>query len=275
MRHKTGSVATLLGWNTPQHARDFRRENVRLLRAMERQLRQKRSQEEEDAQRVAFKLQQFANVPSRLHRTPQRMRSCQPAAWSPARPLSHGVRHRSAVATRGAGNSESSSPWARAPPRGLEVPSALHNAHRCPSHAPDSPPANTSTAQTAVIEEDQDNSDLAMFEQALQRGHGCALQRQMPSTEEYDRCLGMASHSKPDIELSVPPGYRVMEDEERLQTLHDLQSKLLSLDQRYAQLPLNIETEGQRRQQQTLRNKIGEAEAALRLFSRPCVLVEV
>jgi len=275
MRHKSGSVSALLGWTVPQHACDFRRENVRLLRATERQLRQKRAQEEEDAQRVAFKLQQFANVPSRLHRAPQRMRSCQPAAWSLAKELSHGARHhRSASATRGR-NSEASSPWARAPPRGLEVPSIVQSGPQRPSQALDSPSSTGSKAHTHMIEEDKDDADMAMFEQALQRGHSCALQKQMPCAERHGGCVDIAPHSEPSVELNVPPGYRIMDDEERQQTLHDLQSKLLSLDQRYAQLPLNIETEGQRRQQQTLRNKIGEAEAALRLFSRPCVLVEV
>jgi len=273
MRHKSGSVATLLGWSAPQHTHDFRRENVRQLRAMERQLRQKRIQEEEDAQRVAFKLQQFANVPSRLHLAPRRMRSCQPAAWSPVQELSHSVRHRSASATRG-GHSEASSPWAKAPPRGLEAPSTLHSGIRRPSKAPDSPPATTSKTHTHVTE-DKDDADMAMFEQALQRGHSYALQKQMPCATMPDRCMGMTHHSEPSVDFNVPPGYRVMEDEERLQTLHDLQSKILSLDQRYAQLPLNIETVGQRRQQQTLRDKIGETEAALKLFSRPCVLVEV
>jgi len=271
MRHKSGSVSTLLGWNAPQHARNFRRENVRRLRATECQLRQKRAQEEEDAQRVAFKLQQFANVPSRLHLTPQRMRSCQPTAWNTAKEFSPVARHRSASATKGR-NSESGSPWARAPPRGLEIPSKVHIGSQRPSKAPDSPFATASKAHTHMNEED---ADMAMFEQALQRGHSRALPQQMPCTEKHGGCVEMVPSSEPSVDLNVPPGYRVMEDEERLQTLHDLQSKLLSLDQRYAQLPLNIETEGQRRQQQTLRSKIGEAEAALRLFSRPCVLVEV
>jgi len=151
----------------------------------------------------------------------------------------------------------------------------MHSGPRRPSTAPDSPSAAASKAHTHLIEEDKDDADMAMFEQALQRGHSRALQKHMLCAESPGGCVELSPHSEPSVELNVPPGYRVMEDEERLQTLHDLQSKLLSLDQRYAQLPLNIETEGQRRQQQTLRNKIGQAEAALRLFSRPCVLVEV
>jgi hypothetical protein len=66
-----------------------------------------------------------------------------------------------------------------------------------------------------------------------------------------------------------------MAEDERLETLEGLRQKLMELDQRYTRLPLRIETEGQRRQQQQLREKIQETEDAVNLFSRPRVLIEV
>lgn len=73
---------------------------------------------------------------------------------------------------------------------------------------------------------------------------------------------------------AIPPGYRMMVEAERLETLDGLKQKLIELDQRYARLPLRIETEGQRRQQQHLREKIAETEDAVKLLSRPDVLIE-
>jgi len=73
----------------------------------------------------------------------------------------------------------------------------------------------------------------------------------------------------------VAPGYRQLPDEERRQTLQELQNKVEELNDKYRRLPLKIETEGQRRQQQTLRMKIEETENAVSLFSRRKVLVEI
>jgi hypothetical protein len=70
-------------------------------------------------------------------------------------------------------------------------------------------------------------------------------------------------------------GYRLMPEGERAETLETLKLKLAELDDRYRRLPLRIETEGQRRQQTMLREKIAEAEKAVSVFSRSSVLVEV
>jgi len=73
----------------------------------------------------------------------------------------------------------------------------------------------------------------------------------------------------------LPQGFRAVPEEERLETLAQLERKLAELDNRYARLPLKIETEGQRQQQQELRNKISETEGAVKLFSRSRVLLEM
>lgn len=74
----------------------------------------------------------------------------------------------------------------------------------------------------------------------------------------------------------VPAGYRHLPEAERQGTLGQLQLKLDELEARYASLPLRIETEGHRRQQKALRQKIQEIEKAVHLISRPGgVLVEI
>lgn len=75
--------------------------------------------------------------------------------------------------------------------------------------------------------------------------------------------------------VAVPPGYRVVPDEERRETLGELRQRMRELDERYARLPLKIETEGQRQLQRSLREKIAETENAMRLFSRSSVLMEI
>eukprot|EP00927_Polykrikos_kofoidii_P050198 TRINITY_DN44116_c0_g1_i1.p1 TRINITY_DN44116_c0_g1~~TRINITY_DN44116_c0_g1_i1.p1 ORF type:complete len:336 (-),score=47.47 TRINITY_DN44116_c0_g1_i1:199-1206(-) len=83
---------------------------------------------------------------------------------------------------------------------------------------------------------------------------------------------GGGSSEEPPV---VPPGYRLLPETERLETLAGLRQKLAELDDRYGRLPLRIETEGQRRQQRQLRDKLAETQDAVNLFSRPSVLVEV
>jgi len=73
----------------------------------------------------------------------------------------------------------------------------------------------------------------------------------------------------------VPDGYRLVPEDEKLEMRTSLRAKFAELEDRYARLPLTIETEGQRKQQQFLRTKIVETERALALFSRSGdVLVE-
>lgn len=76
--------------------------------------------------------------------------------------------------------------------------------------------------------------------------------------------------------LAVPAGYRALPEAERASTADQLQHKLEELEAKYARLPLRIETEGQRRQQRVLRQKIQETEDAIKRLSRPGgVLVEI
>merc|ERR1712113_400364 len=59
-----------------------------------------------------------------------------------------------------------------------------------------------------------------------------------------------------DPSLVIPCGYRLIPEEERLATLERLRQKLAELEDRYARLPLRFETEGHRRQQRLVREKL-------------------
>lgn len=99
----------------------------------------------------------------------------------------------------------------------------------------------------------------------------------MPTKLQQQRMLpqGPLSHCGEHIPCTVPTGYRLMPDDERQQSLKELESKLGELDDQYRRLPLRIETEGQRKQQEMLRHKIAETERAVGVFSRQSVIVEM
>lgn len=140
-RQRTGSIAQLLGERTPTASRDHRRENVRRLRDLDKQLCLKRAQASQPAEPL-FKLRQFENVPSRVHDASSRWRPGQPVGRQedatseeatpprPARSASTPVispckvhasrasfRRSPASPQTGPDGYQSRSPWAKAPPR--------------------------------------------------------------------------------------------------------------------------------------------------------------
>lgn len=72
----------------------------------------------------------------------------------------------------------------------------------------------------------------------------------------------------------VPPGYRVLPASEREETLGALRSKRAELEKEYQKLPLHIQTDGQRRREKMVLDKIKESDEAITLFSQQRVLVE-
>ncbi|CAE8688351.1 unnamed protein product [Polarella glacialis] len=96
-----------------------------------------------------------------------------------------------------------------------------------------------------------------------------------PQAKEVRRSPApFAVQEDPRPNTEVPPGYKLLSEAERLESLSELRGKLKELNNRYSRLPLKIETEGQRQQQKALTEKILETERAESLFSRRTVLVE-
>lgn len=280
-RHKAGSIGNLIHGNVPCYVRDHKRDNVKALRELERRLRHKKEQMEARAGAEEFKLKQFRDIPSRLHQTPTRQRSqllgspdrdssgfATPLLGTPSpnrRPQSAGAR----VLSPGA-----SSPWARAPPRGLSPP-RVERSRSSVRRPPRSPAPIVSDVK---CEEDDFELDAAELERAVERSQRQSLWKNaakdtIPDGGVTHPSWWPAAPSEAQA-AEVPLGYRLMPEEERLETLEGLQQKLAELDEKYARLPLKIETEGQRKQQQMLRTKIAETEDAVKLFSRTQVLVE-
>lgn len=95
------------------------------------------------------------------------------------------------------------------------------------------------------------------------------------AADDFEDAFERPQAAQAESEEYVPRGYRLMGEEERLSTCAELRTKLRDLNRRYSELPLKIETEGQRQLQQALRTKIAEVEDAEKLFSRPKVLIEI
>jgi hypothetical protein len=73
----------------------------------------------------------------------------------------------------------------------------------------------------------------------------------------------------------IPPGMRVMPEEERQETLAILAENKRAVEKKIMQLPFNIETPSQIKYKNSLEARVQEIEQAERLFSRPNVLVHI
>lgn len=345
LRHRTGSLGRLPGSGRAASARgrggqaagrDHKRENVRALRQLQRNLQQQRAEKENTAPRNTFKLRCFENVPSRLHRTPTqtgpvsgsfsplareapapppRCPSFSPLAWATPPP-----RPRSARAASFSPPPRTARP-ARAPRPGSAGAARIKIAFgtRVPagssSHAGGSPATADAPPQAAAAlqvpgrrqsdetsklpegtfernAEDSRRRGLQRLQGSLVRGLEAAAPRRKPQSAArqaevqspwWPETAGSAwqQEDAPDLGAApeapvVPQGYRLVPEEEKRETLVALQQKLSELDARYSRLPLKIETEGMRQQQQALRNKIRDMEECVQLFSRPGgVLMEI
>eukprot|EP00201_Polytomella_parva_P013485 CAMPEP_0175061004 /NCGR_PEP_ID=MMETSP0052_2-20121109/13348_1 /TAXON_ID=51329 ORGANISM="Polytomella parva, Strain SAG 63-3" /NCGR_SAMPLE_ID=MMETSP0052_2 /ASSEMBLY_ACC=CAM_ASM_000194 /LENGTH=259 /DNA_ID=CAMNT_0016326819 /DNA_START=337 /DNA_END=1116 /DNA_ORIENTATION=- len=73
----------------------------------------------------------------------------------------------------------------------------------------------------------------------------------------------------------IPPGMRLMPEEERLETLAVLKRNKEEIDKAIQGLPLRIETPGQIRRKDELESRLKEIDDAFKVFSRPKVLVQI
>lgn len=221
----------------PQYCRNHAKDNVRAMREKERQLRGQRIMQAAQPPAELFKLKQFAEAKSRLFE-------------------------------------------AKAP-RAASVPAG-------PGRRPERAAAADSGADEAT--DDASNAaeiGIAEFEEqvaALIRKHGNKQQptvakcadgvpaylRKMQDNAAEQKKMDEAERNRPRL----PPGYRQMPPDEVAETLQSLQKKRQELEADFRRLPLKIETDGQKRRQKAVLDKIEESDRAIKVFSQPTVLVE-
>lgn len=143
------------------------------------------------------------------------------------------------------------------------------------------------------VQEDGEEMNLEDFEAAVERlkqQHG----NQAPATKKkasfekdvvgcpvyLQKIKAKLDEEKSRVEaqrsaLSVPAGYRVLPEEEVTDTLEALRRKRADLEKEFQKLPLNIQTDSQKRRQKAVLNKIEESDRAIKIFSQPNVMVEM
>ena len=74
---------------------------------------------------------------------------------------------------------------------------------------------------------------------------------------------------------TLPPGHRILPEDERLDTLALLQKRKDDVDNQISRLPLRIETDGQKRRQGELLKRLADIEQAIKFLSKPNVLIKM
>ena len=72
----------------------------------------------------------------------------------------------------------------------------------------------------------------------------------------------------------IPPGTKLMSEEERIQTLEDLNKNRREIQEILSQLPLSMKTDALQRRKVDLEKKLLEIEKAMVTFSRKVVYVK-
>lgn len=244
-RQAAGSgVAGRLDHRAPAPLRNHARDNILAMRKKERQIRGRNVLEGLKQPQPDFKLKQFQDVKSRLFDLPK--------------------------------------------------PSANKPYERRPAYEkPPSPQEQSTTEENeeniyGQAEDKGDEIDIVSFELECERlkalhgkkpapppfkkdPSGCPayLQKIKANLAEQQRQVRLQEDA-----AQIPQGYRQMPEQERKETLEALQKKREELEKAFRNLPLKIETENQRRRQQTVLEKIKESDQAIQTFSQPKVLIE-
>lgn len=301
-RHRSGSVGLLLGGdvrrrnrNAPK--RDYLRDNMRAIRSLQQRVRQTREEKVAPAAHETFKLKQFDNIPARLHRPPpshfgESISSGQsPITFTPPPRAKTGASV--ASATPSPASAKPRQNQCRARSLGFDRGSRLHRTLEYEDEQ------KRTSCQASVADDSEDSGpDADALERSVmelrrmqlsqpKQCRGALAEPCFPNADSHRVDSGPAwwpatddgrfdgSHAEEQSEtFTVPLGYRMIPENERLEILASLRRKLSDLNGRYAHQPLRIETEGQKKKQQALRDKMRETESAVSLFSRPGVFVE-
>jgi len=73
----------------------------------------------------------------------------------------------------------------------------------------------------------------------------------------------------------IPQGFKLLSEEERVSTLDTLEKKMVEMEKAHRDLPLKIETEGQKLRQREIEGKLKELSKAIEMFKKPRVLVQM
>jgi len=233
------SMAAFLRPQPATLLRNHAKDNVRAMREKERQLRGQRMLEAQTKPAEPFKLRQFSDVGSRV---------LQPFSKKPA------ARSASLSAITGAAAARSPAPERRG--SGDSEPGEIG--------------LDDFEDQVANLIKQHGNKSRQQDQLLTKDANGCpAYLQKMKEDREEKTQAEIAERSKP----KVPAGCRQLPAEEIEDTLAALKKKRDELQVEFRRLPLQIETDSQKRREKALMDKIEETDKAINTFSKPQIFV--
>jgi len=255
LNHDAGKVRT----------KDHNKENMMKIREKERWARAKKCEEQRKAMQTEFKLKEFQNVPSAVAKAAKESESEQRERKEFLK-KDGGLRAADVVAPPQ--RKERVEEQVEVAPPKPAVPKATE-ASRGVSFAPE--PVNHIAANKVAAAKAKPQK--AAVEERIQHTFGKVPDYLVDRKKELEReeIAREVACQRPD----VPAGYKMLPEAERQETLATLQKKLQEAEAAFQKLPFKIETVGQKKREADLQKTIKECEAAIKVFSKPKVLVEL
>ncbi|XP_038060146.1 enkurin domain-containing protein 1-like isoform X2 [Patiria miniata] len=246
-------------------SKDFGRDNVRKMRQIQSMNRRKKREDDKVAgepikvlpQSVKYK-EVSSKVAEHVKQPPQQPR---PASANFLR--SHS---RTGGTPKVRGRSPSPAPRPKTAPEAKTQTDAnfiAHNARLVKNHKPPRPPSALAEESLKI----KQIKDMQTYEKGAVPKYLKGRQKQWAKQEE-ERIRNI-----PDPDM--PPGHKMMAQEERLKTLGVLKEKEKELQQQLHKLPLKAETLRAKTREAEVNSQLAEVEEAIKIFSRSKVFIKI
>lgn len=257
-RNSGSQMAAMMNHEPPKLVRDHAKGNVQSLRQLQDKVREKKL---EDAQKKVdennkWKMRQFENIPSRCREDPEKIRSQSKQKREEMLEQREAQQERKREAQYDEG--------------GDTHPDAFKNRNKSGDGNRNFVSENRKAAQEIVSRPHQskkDNNDVKTFDKT-KNGVPTYLNDIKAKLDDDKR------KANEKVE-EIPPGYRLMGEAEKQKTLKTLRERQADAEAQWRKLPLNIETEGQKRRETNIKNELKEVERMTAMFDKPRVLVEM
>eukprot|EP00753_Platysulcus_tardus_P014883 PLAT4602.3.p1 GENE.PLAT4602.3~~PLAT4602.3.p1 ORF type:complete len:270 (+),score=123.59 PLAT4602.3:154-963(+) len=261
-----------------ERPKDHHKENLARMRAKEEERKERKRAEEEEASRETFKLKRFRDVKSRVRSS----------AASSDTAEDGGRRERREFLRRGAGTSASAArrSSAAASRRAAEAAAAEEeerSAARRRARAKKKPAVpRRDERPTLAPREDKDfirrNAKSARRAPVRKEEGKRSAEHERGTVPEYllrrkEELVAEAEAARAVAEDDTPEGMVLLSEEERLQTLADLEASKREVDEALRKFPIAYDTPKLVRRKEELESRLLELEATIEVFSRDKVYV--
>ncbi|XP_022104758.1 enkurin domain-containing protein 1-like isoform X2 [Acanthaster planci] len=245
--------------------KDFGRDNIRKMRQIQSMNRRKKRDEEKEASQPIKVLPQSVKYKEVSSKVAEHVKQPPP----PPRPESVNYlrsHSRTGGAPKVRGRSPSPAPRPKTAPEVKVETDAnfiAHNARLVKHHKPPRPPSALAEESLKI----KQIQDMQKYQKGAVPKYLKGRQQQW-AKEEEERL-----RSIPDPDM--PPGHKMMPQEERLKTLEVLRQKEKELQQELHKLPLKAETLRAKTREAEVNSQLAEVEEAIKIFSRSKVFIKI